>query len=310
MTPDQLPAVMAFARVAHHGNFTRAAAELGVSPSALSQTVRGLEQRLGVQLLHRTTRSVSITEIGKQFLERVMPALEALGLAFDELDEVRERPAGTLRLNLPRIAMQIVLAPVLAEFVRTYPDVRLDLTLDDSLVDLVAGGYDAGIRLGERLAAGMIAVRITPEQRQVVVGSPEYFRHHPPPKAPADLHQHSCVRFRYASGATYRWEFTTPGDKRQEFEMDVNGPLTVNDAPALLDAARRSIALAFVLEAEASADIAAGRLVTVLEEWCVPFPGFYLYYFNRTRLPLKLRVFIDFMRAKLEAKPVRQRKRR
>ena len=299
MSPEQLPAVAAFARVAQHASFTRAAAELGVSPSALSQTVRTLETRIGIRLLNRTTRSVGLTEAGSQFLARVLPALEVLGAAFGELDELRGKPSGVLRLTVPRIATGTVLAPILGEFLACYPEMSLDITLDDMLVDLVAGSYDAGIRLGERLAQDMIAVRVSPMQRLAVVGSPDYFQRHRRPAHPSDLHEQSCLRFRFpGSGALYRWEFGRDGP---EMEIEVDGPLTANDVDLMLEAAKQGLGLAQVLEENVRLELKEGRLLRVLEDWCPTFPGFYLYYPSRAQMPLKLRVFIDFLTARLAA---------
>ena len=295
--PDQLPAVAAFARVAQHASFTRAAAELGVSPSALSQTVRALETKLGMRLLNRTTRRVGVTEAGAQFLQRVLPALEQLGAAFSELDELRGKPTGTLRLNLPRMAMATIFTPILGEFCRAYPGIRLDLTADDRFVDLVGEGYDAGIRLGERLAQDMIAIRATREQRIAVAGSPEYFRHNPKPTQPSELHEHPCMRFRFSSGVIYRWEFGRDG---KDFEIDVDGPLICNDNDLMIAAARQGIGLTHIMEELVQRELQSGELVRVLEDWCPPFPGLYLYYPSRAQMPLKLRVFIDFLQARLE----------
>lgn len=295
--PDQLPAVAAFARVAQHASFTRAAVELGVSPSALSQTVRALETRLGMRLLNRTTRRVGVTEAGAMFLQRVLPALEQLGAAFTELDELRGKPAGTLRLNLPRLAMRTIIMPLLGEFCRRYPEIRLEVIADDRFVDLVGEGYDAGLRLGESLAQDMIAVRATREQRIAVVGSPGYFRDNPVPRVPADLHEHPCMRFRFSSGATYRWEFGRDG---QDFDIDVDGPLICNDNALMIAAAKQGLGLSHVMEDLVREDILSGALVRVLEDWCPPFPGFYLYYPSRAQMPLKLRVFIDFLQEKLD----------
>jgi DNA-binding transcriptional LysR family regulator len=296
INPELLPAVAVFARVAQRASFTRAAAELGVSPSALSQTVRMLEERLGIRLLNRTTRRVGVTEAGAQFLQRVLPALEQLGAAFGEMDELRDLPSGTLRLNLSRVVLTTIIAPILGEFTRAYPQVRLDLTAEDRLVDLVAGGYDAGIRLGERLAQDMIAVRATGLQQQVVVGSPDYFRRHPKPLEPADLHEHACIRFRMGSGVIYRWEFERDGE---ELEIDVDGPLISNDNQFMIEAARQGLGLGMFMLDLVREDLERGRLLAVLENWCPPFPGFYLYYPSRAQMPLKLRVFIDFLQARL-----------
>jgi DNA-binding transcriptional LysR family regulator len=296
--PDQLPAVAAFARVAQRTSFTRAAAELGVSPSALSQTVRTLEARLGMRLLNRTTRRVGVTEAGALFLQRVLPALEQLGAAVNELDELRGKPAGTLRITLSHFAMNTIVAPLLGDFCRAYPEIRLELTAEDALVDLVAGGYDAGIRLGERLAQDMIAVRASRAQRIAVAGSPAYFRNNPVPREPADLHEHPCIRFRFAgSGGIYRWEF---GHNGEEFELDVDGPLVTNDNRLAVTAAVEGLGLLHMMEDFIRPELASGALVRVLEDWCPPFPGFYLYYPSRAQMPLKLRAFIDFLQARLD----------
>lgn len=295
--PDQLPAVAAFARVAQHASFTRAAAELGVSPSALSQTVRTLESRLGIRLLNRTTRRVGVTEAGALFLQRVLPALEQLGAAFNALDELRGKPAGTLRLSFPRLALRTLLTPLLGEFCRRYPEIRLDVVAEDRFVDLVAEGYDAGLRLGESLAQDMIAVRATREQRIAVVGSPQYFRDNPRPLTPSDLHEHPCIRYRFSSGALYRWEFGRDG---QDFDIEVDGPLICNDNALMIAAAKQGLGLAHVMEERVREELDSGTLQRVLEDWCPPFPGFYLYYPSRAQMPLKLRVFIDFLQEKLD----------
>ncbi len=261
--PEQLRAVAAFARVAQHASFSKAAATLGVSPSALSQTIRALEDRVGIRLLNRTTRRVGVTEAGALFLRRVLPALDQFTAAFTELDELRGTPTGTLRVSLPRIAMTTIVAPLL---------------------------------LGERLGQDMIAVRATREQRIAVVGSPEYFESHVKPLQPADLPQHRCLRFRFSSGVIYRWEF---GQAGQEFEIDVDGPLPCNDNALMQAAAKQGVGLAHLMEDLVREDLASGALIRVLDDWCPPFPGFYLYYPSRAQMPLKLRVLIDFLAARL-----------
>jgi DNA-binding transcriptional LysR family regulator len=294
--PELLPAVAAFARVAQLASFSKAAAALGISPSALSQTVRALEARLGIRLLNRTTRRVGVTEAGALFLQRVLPALEQFAAAFSELDELRGKPTGTLRISLPRMAMTTVVVPLLRDFCAAYPQIRLDLIADDRFVDLIGEGFDAGIRLGERLAQDMIAVRATREQRSAVVGSPEYFERNPRPIKPADLHQHRCMRFRFSSGVIYRWEFGRAG---QEFDIDVDGPLICNDNALMHAAAKQGVGLAHLMEDLVREDLTSGALVRVLEDWCPFFPGFYLYYPSRAQMPLKLRVLVDFVAARL-----------
>jgi len=290
--PEQLRAVAAFARVAQHASFSKAAATLGVSPSALSQTVRALEDRVGIRLLNRTTRRVGVTEAGALFLRRVLPALDQFTAAFTELDELRGTPTGTLRISLPRIAMTTIVVPLLRDFCGAYPQIRLDLIADDRFVDLIGEGFDAGIRLGERLGQDMIAVRATREQRIAVVGSPEYFESHAKPVQPADLHRHRCLRFRFSSGVIYRWEF---GQAGQEFEIDVDGPLLCNDNALMQAAAKQGVGLAHLMEDLVREDLASGALIRVLDDWCPPFPGFYLYYPSRAQMPLKLRVLVDFL---------------
>lgn len=296
IVPDHLPAVAAFARVAQLASFSKAAATLGISPSALSQTVRALEARLGIRLLNRTTRRVGVTEAGALFLQRVLPALDQFATAFSELDELRGKPTGTLRISLPRMAMSTIIAPLMRDFCGAFPQIRLDLNADDRFVDLIGEGFDAGIRLGERLAQDMIAVRATHEQRIAVVGSPAYFERHPQPQQPADLHQHPCLRFRFSSGVIYRWEFGRAG---QDFEISVDGPLICNDNELMRSAAKQGIGLAHLMEDLVRDDLQSGALLRVLEDWCPPFPGFYLYYPSRAQMPLKLRVFIDFLTARL-----------
>lgn len=298
MAGSPLPCVVAFLRVAHHQSFTRAAADLGVSPSALSQTVRALETQLGVRLLNRTTRRVGLTEQGARFLDRVRPGLEQIDAAFEDLDHARDRPAGRLRINLPYIAADRLVMPRLSEFRARYPDVQVELFVDPALADIVDGGFDAGIRLGESLQKDMVALPVGAPLRQVVVGAPAYFAAHSPPKTPQDLVDHDCIRHRRTSGRLMAWEFTR---KRRDFEVQVDGSLVFNDAYLSLDAARAGLGLAQVFEVSVLDDVAAGRLVRVLDDWQAPFAGFHIYYPARQHLPPKLRVFVDFLRAELVA---------
>ncbi|MCZ2498859.1 LysR family transcriptional regulator [Xylophilus sp. Kf1] len=291
MSPDLLPAIASFARVAHHGSFTRAASELGVSTSALSQNMRSLEARLGARLLHRTTRKVSLTEAGARFLREAEPALVALASAIEGVDESRDRPAGVLRLNLSRAAAYVLVMPHLVDFLEAYPDVTVEMHCDNALVDLVAGGFDAGIRLGERLAQDMVAVPLGSHQRLAVVAAPRYLQGRATPQTPAELAHHRCLNGRLGEGL-YRWEFSNEG---RDFEIEVAGPLLSNDGDLLLDAARAGAGVAFGFEALVRDDIDAGRLVPLLQSWWPSFGGFYLYYSGRTLMPRKLRAFIDFM---------------
>ena len=292
--PEHLPAVAAFARVAQHASFTRAAAELGVSPSALSQTVRALETKLGMRLLNRTTRRVGVTEAGAQFLQRVLPALEQLGAAFSELDELRGKPAGTLRINLPRMAMATLLAPMLGEFCRAYPEICLDLTADDRFVDLVGEGYDAGIRLGESVERDMVAIRLTPQITWSVVGAPSYFAKTGRPKTPEELVHHQAIRYRFLSSQTlHRWGFKRG---KRKFLVDVRGGLIVNDRALLIDCAVKGLGLGYVSDREVQSHVAAGRLEPLLRSYIPDDAGLYLYFPEHSQTQLKLRMFIDMVR--------------
>jgi len=294
MAAHPLPAVFAFARVAHHASFTRAAAELAVSPSALSQTVRALEAQLGVRLLNRTTRRVGLTEQGARFLQQVAPGLRQIDAAFADLDFLRDRPAGQLRINLPLIAAELLVRPRLPAFLARYPEVQVELFVDRALADLVDGGFDAGIRLGESLARDMVALPIGPMQRQVVVGAPGYFAQRGRPGTPSDLVGHECIRYRRSNGRLMAWEFTRDG---RDFEVEVDGRLVINESGLALELARAGLGMTQVFEAQVIDDLASGRLQRVLDDWQVPFPGFHVYYPAREHLPPKLRVFVDHLRA-------------
>ena len=289
----------AFVAVATHRSFSRAAAELGLSPSALSHTVRSLEERLDLRLLNRTTRSVAPTEAGERLLERLRPALRDIDDALEDANAFRAKPAGRLRLNVPRSAALLLLAPVMTRFIKAYPQMRLEITAEDRLVDIVASGYDAGVRFGQSVERDMVAVRIGPDLRMAVVGSPAYFRRHPKPVKPRDLRGHACIRYRLPSGTIYRWEFEKKGEV---LEVEVDGPLTLGDQQVMLQAALDGAGLAIVLESHARAHLKARQLVRVLADWCPPFPGYFLYYPSRRQVPAGLRAFIDMMRQELRKK--------
>jgi DNA-binding transcriptional LysR family regulator len=295
MSPELLPAIAAFARVAHHASFTRAAQELGVSPSALSQTVRVLERKLGVRLLDRTTRRVGVTELGQQLLNGARPALDALAHAVEGLDEARDKPAGLLRLNAARVSAELLLFPHFGDFAQAYPDITLELVCDNRMVDLVAGGFDAGIRLGESLAQDVVAVPVGGPQRMVTFASPRYLAGRALPVAPEDLRAHRCLNYRLTTGGLYRWEYAQDG---RALDIEVAGPLVSNDSDVLLAAARSGAGIMVAFEDAVRQDFASGRLVPLLEAWWPSFPGFYLYHPSRAQVPRKLRVFIDFMRAR------------
>ncbi len=292
--PIDFTRLAAFVAVATHRSFRRAAVELGVSPSALSHSVRELEERLGVRLLHRTTRSVTPTEPGEQLLARLATSFRDMSDALEEINAFRDTPVGTLRINAAHVSAELVLAPLLARFVREYPRMRLEVVIDDNLVNVVAGGFDAGIRFGESIEQDMIAVPIGPRQRFAVVGAPAYFAARPRPETPHDLRGHACIRYRFPSGALLPWEFE---QGQQVLDLDVEGPLTLGDQRLMIRAALDGAGLAFVFESMVTSLLAEGRLVRVLEDWCPPFPGFFLYYSSRRQVPAGLRAFIAMTRA-------------
>ena len=292
---NHLDGLMAFSKVAEHRGFTAAAAELEVSPSALSQAIRQLEARLGVRLLNRTTRSVSLTEAGEAYLARVGPALGQVLEAGEELSLLQGRPAGTLRLNAARISTAMVLQPMLAGFLRRNPQVQLELTNDEGFVDIVERGFDAGVRMGESLHRDMIAIPLGGPVTVAVVASPEYLRRVPAPRHPDELVRHNCVRFRFSgTGAIYKWEFQMG---RRLVEYEVKGSLTLSDTLFHLDAALEGVGLAYTFEQLALPHIRAKRLKRVLASFSPTFPGFYLYYPSRRQQPSKLKAFVEYARA-------------
>lgn len=291
--PASLNDLQAFAVVARTRSFRQAAAELGVSPSALSHTLRGLEARLGVRLLNRTTRSVAPTEAGEQLLTHLAPALDQITDALAVLDDLRTSPTGTLRINAPRAACDWVLAPMIPMFLARHPRMRVELVGDDSLVDIVAKGFDAGVRFGESLQQDMVAMALGPAQRIVVVGSPEHLARHGRPAHPRELMAHPCVRLRFPHGAFYRWEFAQ-GD--EHIEVAVDGPVALGDMRLMVQAAEQGLGLAFVYQQYARQALEAGRLISVLDDWRPAEPGFFLYYPSQRLVPAGLRAFIDLVR--------------
>jgi len=285
----------AFATIAEHGSFARAASQLGVSPSALSQTIRGLEERLGVRLLNRTTRSVAPSEAGARLLARLIPALADLDAAVADVRALRDAPAGTLRINTTRLAAIHYLAPLIAPFQRAYPDIVLDVLVEDRLVDIVAERFDAGIRLGEMVEKDMVAVKISGDLEMMVVAAPSYLERYGVPETPRDLRHHRCINFRWPTdGSLYRWEFERGEEK---LEAAVEGPLIVNEPELAIRAALDGVGLAYLFDYQTRAFVAAGKLVRLLQEWSPPFPGFYLYYPSRRQMPPALRAFIDFLQS-------------
>lgn len=300
LLPALLPSIAAFACVARHASFTRAAAELGVSPSALSQTIKTLEARLGVRLLNRTTRQVGVTEIGQRFLAEAQVGLLALSAALLGLDESRDEVAGLLRLNVSRAAADIVLLPLLADFMAAYPKITLEVICNDSSVDLVAGQFDAGIRIGELLGPATVAVPLGSALRLATFAAPAYLVGRQAPKQPVDLQLHRCLNFRFAgNGALYRWEYAQPDGTI--FEVETAGDLVCNDASFLLAAARAGVGIGCSFEANVQADFDTGRLLPLLQPWWPRFAPFHLYYASRHHVPRKLRVLVDFLQARLKA---------
>jgi len=293
MDRNDLNILAVFVAVAEERSFTKAGKRLGVSPSAMSHAIRGLEEDIGVRLLSRTTRSVAPTEAGEQLLARLRPALTDVQDALDQLSDLRDKPAGRLRLLVPRLAGTTVLGPKLAKFTHDYPAVVLDITADDSRLDIVAGGFDAGIHFGEYIQKDMIAVRVSKDHRAAIVGAPGYFKSHPKPKTPHDLLKHRCVNFRHGTAGLYRWEF----DKgKKSLSVSVNGPLIVDDVETLIRAAIDGVGLAFVSDERVIPQLESGELVRVLDDWCQPFPGFFLYYPSRRQQPAALSALIATLR--------------
>lgn len=293
-----LDGVEAFLRVAQHRSFRRAAAELGVTPSAISQAVRALEGRVGAALFIRTTRSVGLTEAGERFFARARPAFEELVAASGAARELGQRPAGLLRLTVPRSVVPILLEPLIASFCETYPEIEVELAASEELVDLAAGGFDAGIRMGQFIAPDMVAVRLTKPLPLIVVGSPAYLARAGRPQHPDDLRAHACLRLRRSNGALASWSLT---DNGRSVEIAVSGPFIAYDFPTMIGAAVEGVGLAQVPAPLAMGAIAAGKLVPVLEQFSQMTPGVFLYYPGHRQIMPKLRAFIDHVKSRSAA---------
>nr|WP_234016647.1 LysR family transcriptional regulator [Pseudomonas palleroniana] len=289
-----------FLAAAKHLNFRAAALELDITPSAVSHSMKTLEQRLGVRLFNRTTRSVSFTEAGERLAKKLSPAMSTIADAMQEADDNRGVPSGTIRINASEGAIRMVFRPVLARFLREHPSIHLDVVTDGKLSDITADGFDAGIRLAEAVPQDMIAIRLTEDIRFAAVGSPGYFAARGRPQSPQDLHQHDCIRFRFDSGAIYRWEFERRGCKES---INVNGPLTLTDQPFMVEAAMDGIGIAFVPEHLVLDALADGRLERVLDDWCPSMPGLCLYYSGHRHVSVALRALINALR-RAESNPV------
>ena len=300
MLPANLSQLSAFAAVARLGSFGKAGAELSLSTSAISHAIRALEERLGVTLFNRTTRSVALTEAGQHLLGRIEPALRDVGDALDDMNHFRERPAGTLRINTSRGAGQLVLMPVVPTFLARYPDITVELVADEGFVDIVAGGFDAGVRFLDAVPEDMVGVPIGGPQRFVVVGSPAYFARHPVPQHPDELMSHECIRYRFTSGRIYKWDFEKDGVRR---ELDVPGRVMLGDSRMETQAALAGVGLAITLESMVRDEIASGQLVTVLEDWSMRVSSFTLYYPRQRRLTPALRAFVDLLRDGRDDRP-------
>lgn len=298
MTAD-LSLLDAFVAVARHRSFRRAALERGTSASTLSEAMRRLEEQLGVRLLNRTTRSVTLTEPGARLFDRLTPMLAELGEALDEVNHFRDSPTGTLRLNVPAPVARLVLAPMLADFLAAHPGLTLEVHMDERLVDVIEAGFDAGARYGESLAQDMIAVPLGPPQRYGIYASPAYLSRHGAPVVPEDLLDHRCICHRFASGAVLPWEFEKDG---RALKLQPQGPLISNSPDVQLAAAIDGVGIVMSFTGFAGPAAARGELVSLLEDWCPPFEGPFLYYPSRRHMPAALRAFVDFVRVRNAAR--------
>lgn len=288
---DDLSALIAVGR---EQSFTKAAAKLGVSQSALSQTIRQLEVRLGVRLLTRTTRSVSLTDAGERLIGTAAPRIEEIEAELEAIGELREKPAGTIRITATEYATDTILLPKLSKLLRDYPDIKVEIVIDYGLTDIAAQHLDAGVRSGEQVASGMIAVRIAPDMRMAVVGSPSYFKTRTDPKRPQDLLGHNCIALRLPThGGLYAWEFEKGG---RELKVRVEGQLIFNTTAQILHAALAGLGLAYVPEGMAQPYISRGRLRRVLEDWCLPYPGYHLWYPSRRQSSAAFALLVDALR--------------
>ena len=289
---DLLDGLTTFLAVAERRSFTGAAAALGVTPQAVSQTVKALERRIGSPLFSRTTRAVALTEAGERLLAQAAPAVDSVAAAIDAAASLGDEPSGLLRINLPHLAAVLIIQPRLAAFCRRFPKIKIELFADDRFADIITDGFDAGIRLGEMVAADMVSTPLTPPERFSVVGSPAYFGRAGRPQQPEDLHNHACFNFRMTRGF-YRWEFEKDG---RSWELALDGPLIVNGSTLAISAAEDGLGLTYTLDRLVASLIEQGRLERVLEQFCPASPGFYLYYPSRAQVMPKLRAFIDFFR--------------
>lgn len=301
MRGNEYAQLQAFAAVIQQGSFVRAAAHLGMSASALSQTIRNMEERLGVLLVNRTTRSVSSTEIGAKLLADLLPALASLDMALARLKATAGGPVGVLRINTTRIAATHYLAPLIGPFLKVYPGIQFDIVTEESLVNIVAGGFDAGVRLGKKLDRDMVSHELGGKIEMMVVASPDYLKRCGIPRSPHDLMNHQCLAYRWPTdGSLYRWEFERDGEL---LEIDVKGPLIVTEPEMLTQIALDGIGIAYLFQHQIASLIETGALIHILKEWTPAFPGFYLYYPRQRQMAPALRAFIDFLMARQQLEP-------
>ncbi|MBI0329839.1 LysR family transcriptional regulator [Burkholderia plantarii] len=295
-----LSELTAFVAIADQRSFRAAARSLAVSPSALSHAMRSLEARLGVRLFNRTTRSVALTEAGEHLLRRVGPALSDLENAVDEVSTAQNRPTGSVRINASETSTRLLIRHVLPDFLLRYPEIHVEFVTDTRLIDIVAEGFDAGIRVLDDVPRDMIAVRFGPDMRFIAVASPAYLARHPKPERPADLMQHRCIRYRFESGAMFRWDFQLDG---KTSSLDVTGPMTLGNLNSMIEAALAGIGVAWVPESQIEEHLASGRLIALLDAWSVPMPGLALYYPANRHPPAPLRLFTQAVRDWVAGEP-------
>lgn len=292
MHGSEFAELRAFIEVVEHGNFSRAATYLGLAPSTLSQTIRSLEERFGVRLLQRTTRSLSLTEAGEHLLARIRPAFEELHAAVESINDFRDAPMGTLRLSVSFIPAQMILAPMLKDFLTAYPAINLDIDVDNANIDIVKGRFDAGIRYGRLIAQDMVMVKASTPSRIIAVASPEYLAKHGMPKTPQDLQSHACIRYRLGDQQLLIWSFEK---SKKKIEVAVSGPLIVNNIDLMVKATCDGIGISYMAETYMSQDIAQGRLIPMLTDWSPTYDSWYLYYASRKHLSAPLKAFIQFL---------------
>lgn len=301
MDPTKLPNLAWFALIAQHGSFTKAAAQMGVSRAALSQNLKRLEEQMNIKLFYRTTRDMSLTQEGQHLFEQIAPALQTIDQAMRGVGQTLGTPSGLLRVNTSRLAARHLIEPHLAEFLARYPQLTLELVMDDGISSIVADGCDAGIRIGESLSLNVVAVPISPPLEMAVVASPAYLQRKGVPNTPADLMHHDCVAYRHtSSGAIFQWEFNTPDAHGTIFRVEPQGSLITNDDDTMIRAALQGAGIVQHLDIAVGTPLADGSLIRVLQSWCKPFAGFYLYVPSREHMPPKVRALMDFMIEKRE----------